>query len=124
MEHILYRRLSWYNMIKSRPILSRSQSGFRPFGACDDNLTTLITSVRTDFLNQSPTAAVFLDIVGVFDNVDSHILLEDLREIGVPALFRKFVENLISIRHLNFVIDDELYGPYDAYKDTPKGGLH
>ena len=62
---------------------------------------SLITSVRIGFLNQSPMAAVFLDIAGPFDNVD--ILLKDLREIGILALSRKFVENLI--RHLNFVID-------------------
>jgi len=66
-------------------------------------------------------ATIFLDIAGAFDNdsyMDSYILLEDLREIGIPALSRKFVENLISVRHLNFVIDGELHRPYDAYKDT------
>ena len=70
-----------------------------------------LTSVRTGFLNQSPMATIFLDIAGAFDNVDSYILLEDLREIGIPALSRKFVENLISVRHLNFdilIIDGEL----------------
>jgi len=68
MEWILYHRISWF--IESRPILPEAQAGFRPFRACDDNLVTLITAVRSGFLNQSITIAVFLDIVSIFDNVD------------------------------------------------------
>lgn len=65
MERILYRRLSWF--IESRPILPQAQSGFRPFRACNDNLATLVTSVKTGFLNHAVTVAVFLDIAGAFD---------------------------------------------------------
>ena len=42
-------RLNWY--VEFRPILSQSQSDFRPFKACDNNLATLVTSVKTGFLN-------------------------------------------------------------------------
>jgi len=82
---------------------------------------SLITSVRIGFLNQSPMAAVFLNIVGPFDNVD--ILLKDLREIGILALSRKFVENLI--RHLNFVIDAciDVSCTDHAYKGTPQKSI-
>jgi len=76
--------------------------------------------VRSGFLNQLITIAVFLDIAA-FDNIDPFILLEDLKEIGNSAHFRKFVENLISVRYLNFVIDGELHDPYNTYKNTPQG---
>lgn len=98
------------------------QSGFKPFKAYDDNLTVLTTyhcdfSARTGFLNRTPTVVVFLDIAGAFDNVDPHIFVADLFEIGIPAPLRKFVENFISNRQLSFVIERELYGPYTSLKE-------
>lgn len=76
--------------------------------------------MRTGFLSHSITIAAFLDITGAFGNVDLFILLEDLKIIGVPAYFRKFIENLISVRYINFVIDGELQGPYHTYKGIPQ----
>jgi len=54
--------------------------------------------------------------VEAFDNVDPHILMTDLFEIDISASLRKFVENLISNRQLNFVIDEELHGLYTSLK--------
>ncbi|XP_011049526.1 PREDICTED: uncharacterized protein LOC105143152 [Acromyrmex echinatior] len=102
---------------------SKAQLGFGLFRTCEDNLTTLTTSVKTSFLNRSPTVAVFLDIAETFDNVNLHILINDLSGIGVPASFRKFVENLINVRHLSFVIDGELHDPYNFYKGTLQGSI-
>lgn len=121
MERVLYYRLSWF--IESQPILPQAQSGFRPFRACDDNLAVLSTTVKTGFLNPTPTVAVLLDVAGAFDNVNTHILVSDLFEIGVSAPLRKFVENLISYRQLSFIIDGELCGPFTSLKDTLQGLL-
>ncbi|XP_018378524.1 PREDICTED: uncharacterized protein LOC108771118 [Trachymyrmex cornetzi] len=136
MEHETYL-LSMFNEIFSREIFpdswktslvilipqpgNKAQAGFRPFRSCDDNLAALTTAIRTGFYEHSVTVAAFLDITSAFDNVDPYILLEDLKDIGVPALFRKFVENLISIRTMFFVVDGESQGPYMAYKGIPQG---
>ncbi|XP_018369889.1 PREDICTED: uncharacterized protein LOC108765599 [Trachymyrmex cornetzi] len=100
---------------------NKAQAGFRPFRSCDDNLAVLTTAIRTGFFEHSVTVAAFLDIASAFDNVDPFILLEDLKDIGIPALFSKFVENLISIRTMFFVVDGESQGPYLTYKSTPQG---
>ncbi|XP_018397608.1 PREDICTED: uncharacterized protein LOC108775675 [Cyphomyrmex costatus] len=119
MERVLYRRLVWF--VESRPILPQSQAGFRPFRSCDDNLAVLTTAIRSGFLEKSVTIAVFLDVAGAFDSVDPFLLLGDLADVGVPALFRKFIENLISCRDLSFVVDGEIQGPFRAFKGTPQG---
>lgn len=83
-------------------------------------MATLTTNIRTGFIQNSPTVTVFLDIAGAFD-VILHILIDDLKEIGIPTPIRKFIENYISKRHLYFVIDGTLSSPFDSYKGTPQG---
>ncbi|XP_018366240.1 PREDICTED: uncharacterized protein LOC108763266 [Trachymyrmex cornetzi] len=109
---------SWKSSLVVLIPKSGGQSGFRPFRSYDDNLATLVTSIRTGFLDGQLTVAVFLDIEGAFD---THIFIDDLRELGVPARFRKFVENLISVRSLSFVVEGELQGPFFALRGTPQG---
>ena len=109
--------------IQTNPTKPTAQMGFRPFRICDDNLTTLITAVRSGFLNQSITIAVFLDaFAGAFDNL-SNI---DLSLRRAEENRRSTSENLlktwsVSVRYLNFVIDGELHGPCNTYKSTPQG---
>ncbi|XP_018404625.1 PREDICTED: RNA-directed DNA polymerase from mobile element jockey-like [Cyphomyrmex costatus] len=119
MERLIYYRVIWY--IESRPVLPQIQSEFRPFRSCADNLASLTTKIYTGFLSRSPTVAVFIDIAGAFDNVIPHMLVNDLLDIEVPAFVRKFVENFISKRSLNFIVDGELLGPFDSFKGTLQG---
>ena len=70
-----------------------------------------------DFINNSST--VF--IACAFDNVIPHMLIDDLLEIGIPAPRRKFVENLISKRHLFFMVAGLLLDALDNFKGTPQG---
>ena len=76
----------------------------------------MITAVRSGYLSQSQYSWT----ASVFDNVDPIILLEDLKEIDIPVHFRKFVENLVSVKYLNFVIDGKLHSPH---KDTSQGPI-
>jgi len=81
---------------------------FRPLEpAITYNLATLITTVR--WIPKSIYYNCSIPEHCAFDNVDPPTLLKDLKEIGVPVHFRKFVENLISIRYLNFVINSKLF---------------
>jgi len=111
MEPIIYFRVRWF--LESRPILPQIQSS--RCVSYIDNLATLTTNIS--FINNSPTVTVFLDIVGAFDNVIPHISI-NLLKIGIPAPIRKFVENLISTRYLNFVVNSSFFGSLDFFKGT------
>jgi len=67
LEKMVYRRLQW--SVESHFLLPETQSGFRSSRSCIDNLTILTNSVQLAFTNKAPLIAVFLDIVGAFDNV-------------------------------------------------------
>jgi len=110
MEPIIYFRVRWF--LESRPILPQIQSS--RCVSYIDNLATLTTNIS--FINNSPTVIVFLDI-GAFDNVILHISI-NLLKIGIPAPIRKFVENLISTRYRNFVVNSSFFGSLDFFKGT------
>lgn len=67
---------------------------------------------------------MFLDIQGAsFDNIIPQILQEDLREIGVPALIRKFIANVTLERNAHFIVNGELKGPYKIRAGTLQGAI-
>jgi len=121
MEKMIYTSLQWF--IESRHIIPDSQTGFRPDRSCVDNLVILSSAVHKGFINNSPTVCAFLDITGAFDNVIPNILIQELRNIGIPARTRRFIQNLIGERHLHFVNDGQIKGPFYSHKGTPQGSI-
>ena len=106
-------------------ILSQEQMDFRPNRSCIDSLVTLTNNIQTSFLENEAVAIAFLDITGAFDNVLSKVVLSKTQKIGVPAKFRKFIENIITHRRVHFV--EETYSvlhlseAYSVHKGTPQG---
>jgi len=80
-----------------------------------------LSEIHKGFINNSSTVSAFLDIKGAFDNVIPNTLIQDLENIGIPARVRMFILNLISTRHLYFVVDGNKTGPFLSYKDTSQG---
>jgi len=119
-ERLVYRRLQWE--IETRFLLPEFQSGFRTSRSCTDNLT-LSNRIHSAFLIGAFILVVFLDIEGAFDNVSPSILVQDLREIGLPAQICKFIENLLSERHIYYTQNGELLGPLTTHKGTPQGSI-
>jgi len=50
-----------------------------------------------------------------------NILIQNLKDIGIPARLRKFILNLTSERLIFFVTDGVLKGPFHSHKGTPQG---
>lgn len=69
------------------------------------------------------TVAVFVDVKSAFDNVVPSILIEDFIQAGFPLKFCKFVQNLISQRNVQFVIQGKLTNIFTSRKDTPQGSV-
>lgn len=121
MEKCLYNRLRWF--IESNFIIPDIQFGFRSYKSCIDNLVILTNFIHSAFLKNQYAVGIFLDIKGAFDNVIPSILIRDLEDIGIPALLRKFFENLIHTRYNYFVKNGSLTFPYTSNKDTPQGSI-
>jgi len=68
-----------------------------------------------------PTIAVFLDIVGTFDNVIPSILIQELRNEGFPPYFCKFLENLLLERLIFSVRNADLLGTLITHKGYSTG---
>jgi len=50
-----------------------------------------------------------------------NILIQDLKDIGIPTRLRRFVLNLINERQMFFVVDGALRRPFHSHKGTPQG---
>ncbi|KAL6430608.1 hypothetical protein ACFW04_006896 [Cataglyphis niger] len=110
VEKLILNRLYWY--IESNNILS-----------CQDNLSILASNVFLGFLQDRVTTTVFIDIKAAFDNVLPYILIEDLKNLKLPPKTIKFIENLISARTAQFVIQGQFSSPLLSSKRTPQGSV-
>jgi len=121
LERMIYRRLIWF--VETQFLLPEFQAGFRNSRFCMDNIVTLINRIHWGFLKKRSTIAVFLDIIGAFDNVIPSILFEELRDIGLPAKVCKFVENLLSERQIYSIVNGTLQPPLTSRKGIPQGSI-
>jgi len=121
LERMIYIRLQWY--IESRHILPDTQLDFRPDRSCIDSLVILTSDIYKGFVNNSSTICAFLDIKGAFDNIIPNILIQNLKNIDIPARIRKFILNLICERQFHFVNDGNKTGPFLSHKGTPQGSI-
>jgi len=121
LERMIYRRLQW--AVETHFLLPEFQSGFRNSRSCIDNLVTLTNRIHTGFLRKESTIAIFLDIAGAFDNVIPNILIQELRNLGLPACFCKFIENLLLERSIYVAQNGNLDGPWISHKGTPQGSI-
>jgi len=115
MEKVIYFCLRLF--VESRNVLPETQFGFRPDRACIDCLVIMFSEIHKGFAENSVTVCAFLDIKSAFDNMISNLLIHELKLIGIPAHVRKFILNLIEIRHMFFVVDGKLIGTKAFRKD-------
>ncbi|XP_018407393.1 PREDICTED: uncharacterized protein LOC108783345, partial [Cyphomyrmex costatus] len=119
-ERIIYWRLVW--LIESQSLLPNKQMGFRSSRSCNDSLTftnQILTAVSSD----ESFVAVFLDITVAFDNILPSAVLNELKDAGVPATVRKFIENLIVERSVQFLEQGNLGEKRLSYKGTPQDSV-
>lgn len=121
LEKCLYNRMAW--LLESGCVLPDSQFGFRKFRSCHDNLIILTNYIHKGFLNGLDTAAVFLDINSAFDNVVPSVLINQLKDLGIPAKVRKFIGNLLHTREISFINNGTLSNSLYSFKGTPQGSM-
>ena len=67
------------------------------------------------------TAGLFLDLKGAFPSVVPRILMEDLKDVGIPKSIAKFINNSVACEHIFFNINGELVGPGIGKVGLPQG---
>lgn len=82
-ERIIYNRLEWCVEINS--VLPTTQFGFRRNKSTADSFAKFSLDIQTALAAELRVGAVFLDIRGAFDSVNSSHLVRILREIGFPV---------------------------------------
>lgn len=120
LERMLNLRLCWW--LEHHQKLPNRQFGFRRGKSCLDNLTLLNAEILKAFDENEVVAVLSIDIKGAYDNVLPEILIQRLKEEGVPELFLNFVYNLVSFRILTLK-----YGDVDEkraiFKGLAQGGV-
>ncbi|XP_077257614.1 uncharacterized protein LOC143894842 [Temnothorax americanus] len=64
---------------------SLSQNGFRRGKSCADNLTRIVSDIRTSLCSGEYTLAAFLDVLAAYDCVDYRILMDELIAQDCPV---------------------------------------
>ena len=119
MERLLhFRVVQW---LEKQGLLPASQFGSCKSRSCCDNLSILTTEIYTGFVEN--TSSIFLDISSAFDNVDHNILAHDLRDLGLPWTYCKFIFNLTSSGSVYFKIAGQTYEPFNSYKGVSQGRI-
>ena len=80
----------------------------------------LTIKIQKSFKQNKSLYAVFLDVIGAFDNVNSDLLIKKLAEIGCPYKLIKFIKFLTYERHIYSSVHNE---SKLTHKGVPQGGI-
>lgn len=114
-------RFTWW--LEHNNKIPPSQFDFRKKRSCLDNLITHTSTIHSSFSSGAHTLALFLDIKGVFDNVDPSTLTKLLCDSELPPSICKFFYNLTPHREIFFKNGDQTIRPLPAIKGLPQGCL-
>lgn len=118
-ESLIKGRMEW--VIEKCRLFSDVQFGFRRGLSCTDSLYSLCRC-RTPYFIERLVGAVFLDIMGAFDNVLPDTLLRILRGFRFPAKLVRFIKFIISQRIVEGYAGTS-FGKRTASKGLPQGSV-
>ena len=120
LERLILYRSNEDNNVQAK--LSASQYGFRAGVSTETALHKFVHRVEHCLGRKKPTLGIFLDIVGVFDNVTFRSFVVALRGLGISKILTSWIENLLRRR----TVQVELYGDKvkrEVVKGNPQGGI-
>ena len=95
-ERMVNTRLKHF--LESNDLLDKHQCGFRRGKSTTDNITRLITDIRTGFYRNQTTIATFLDITAAFVRVQKPALIYKLHKLGLRGHLANFIINFLTDR--------------------------
>ena len=103
-ERVIGGRLRHF--LERSGVLSSAQSGFRTGRSSTEPLLLLVGDVRTAFEKRHKTVAALLDLETAFDKVQHARLLNEMRRIGIPAVYVRWVRAFLRDRRALVRFDD------------------
>ena len=121
LEKIMCKRLNAF--LENNRIISDKQHGFRKQRSTITSITALLDQVYLNLNNSQPTYMAFLDLRKAFDSVSHPILLDKLKEIGLPEQMVEWCKNYLTERKQR-VICGELKSEYqNVVYGVPQGSV-
>lgn len=96
LERLVNNRLVWW--LEHFNLFPPTKFGFRKSKSCIDSLAQFNLDIRMAIEDGKQVAALFLDIRSAYDNVLLDILLQRLKEMGIPSSMRKFIYSMVAER--------------------------
>lgn len=121
MEKIIKYRLHLY--FAKNATLDPYQSGFRMGHSTEDALFRLETSVRTGFLRDHFTVAIFLDISQAFDSVSHELLLQKVAGAGIEGNLGHYIQNFLENRKISVRYQNTMSDYVSVANGVPQGSV-
>lgn len=103
------------------PSLCLNQHGFVPRRSTASNLFTFLNKIENYLLYNKQVDVIFTDISKAFDCVSHKIIIEKLKNLGIPDKIFKLVNSYLCNRRMTVVYKDtllfNLYLPLEFLRD-------
>ena len=120
----LFERILRRNLIKhieSNNLLSENQHAFRVGRCCLSQLLHHIEYVLETLEDKCNIDVIYLDFAKAFDKVDHKILLNKVRQFGIDGKIYNWIENFLSNRYQQVIVDGVLSSKEKVISGVPQG---
>ena len=111
------------NFMTKHNILHASQFGFRTNSSTEMAVSQIIEEITNKFQNGEYTCSIFLDLAKAFDTVDHEILMNKLCIYGVRGLPAKLLQNYLSHRTQQTIINNTKSNIQTINCGIPQGSI-
>ena len=122
VERMVNERLVYW--LEKYKLLSKYQAGFRSERCTLDQLVRLDTFIKDAFAKGEHTVAVFFDLAKAYDTTWKHGILKDLHELGFRGNLPIFIQNFLSERTFNILLNATLSdNTFFQEEGVPQGAI-
>ena len=120
-EHIIARSIMTH--LEDNNLLSDQQHGFRKKRSCESQLLLFVDELVRDLAKGKQTDIAVMDFSKAFDVVPHKRLLYKLRYYGIQGSTLKWIENFLTNRTQQVVVDGEVSDVAPVTSGVPQGSV-
>ncbi len=110
-----------FTALRENP-LSSNQHAFRSGYSTETALSNMVEYIEAAFIRKSYALGVFLDIQGAFDNVPTRVILQGMKNKGLPDVFIDWYKALLNNRIMVSSFGDTTL-ERKLTRGSPQGGV-